>query len=117
MKAGKGAVLAVGVLLACACAAQPQQAERRPPSRPEQLCPEVTQAAIAAYRAGRFGRLERLDTSLDGAPPAAHPVERKHKLDGVFEALYLDCGKKTAYIERRGGVADITYWFGPFALD
>jgi hypothetical protein len=114
MNALKLAMLLPGMLFALSCAAaEPPRAEE-----PRKLCPELTEAAIAAYRAGKFALTGRMIGDIDEpAPPGAHAVEGGRKLDGVAELLYLDCGKKAAYIMRRGAVADFTYWFGPYALN
>ena len=38
------------------------------------------------------------------------------QLDGTFHSLFVQCETRHAYIAKRGGVIDITYWYGPFAL-
>jgi hypothetical protein len=114
MNALKFGMLLPAVLFASSCAA----AEPPEVDAPKKLCPELAEAAITAYRAGKFALAGRMIGDIDEpAPPGAHLVEGGRKLDGAAELLYLDCGKKAAYIMRRGGVADFTYWFGPYALN
>lgn len=48
-----------------------------------------------------------------GSHPAGAPMLR---MDGTRNFLYVNCEAREAYIAQRGGVIDITYWFGPFVL-
>lgn len=43
-------------------------------------------------------------------------VPRSPQLDGTFRSLFVNCETRQAYVAKRGGVIDITYWYGPFGL-
>lgn len=50
-------------------------------------------------------------------PLGSHPAERMARQpDGTFHSLFVNCETRQAYIAKRGGVIDISYWFGPFDL-
>jgi len=50
-------------------------------------------------------------------PLGSYPAGRmERQLDGTFHTLFVNCETRLAYIAKRGGVIDITYWFGPFDL-
>lgn len=110
----KFALLLSGMVFGAHCAA----AEPPQPEESRKTCPELAERAIAAHKAGKFVLTGRMMGGIDEpAPPGVQAVDGGRRLDGVAQVLYLDCGRKTAYIMRRGGVADFTYWFGPYALN
>jgi len=37
-------------------------------------------------------------------------------MDGTRRRLFVDCVTRQAYVSQRGGVIDVTYWYGPYAL-
>lgn len=45
---------------------------------------------------------------------AASPASLQ--MDGTLRTLFINCETRQAYVSKRGGVIDITYWYGPFAL-
>lgn len=50
-------------------------------------------------------------------PYGSHPAGPLiRQLDGTFRSLYVNCETRQAYVSKRGGVIDITYWYGPFVL-
>lgn len=50
-------------------------------------------------------------------PAGSHPAgARVRQLDGTFRSLFVNCETRQAYVAKRGGVIDITYWYGPFGL-
>lgn len=51
------------------------------------------------------------------APLGSHPAGiGRAQLDGTYRSLFVDCETRQAYVSKRGGVVDVTYWFGPFGL-
>ena len=48
-----------------------------------------------------------------GSRLAGKPVPQ---MDGTARSLYVNCETRQAYVSKRGGVIDITYWYGPFGL-
>jgi hypothetical protein len=38
----------------------------------------------------------------------------RRQLDGSFASLFINCQNRQAYVSLRGGLADITDWYGPF---
>ena len=48
-----------------------------------------------------------------GSHRAGEPVPQ---MDGTARSLYVNCKTRQAYVSKRGGVIDITYWYGPFGL-
>ncbi|MBQ5947041.1 hypothetical protein [Massilia sp. ST3] len=90
-------------------------------------CPEHSGEAIAAYRSGKFQLIGKGIDAVEAPKPPASPDDRsvpiahlapvgaqavdlRSRLDGTSEILYLDCDKHTAYIAKRGGLADQTTW-------
>lgn len=129
-------VLAAAVLLA-ACASEPSPArlvlvpyDRATP--PDAACAALIEEAAARDLHGAFrpaaARLVEPEPRPSGAaaPPAtpgrlvpagSHPARTMQRaLDGTFHSLFVDCAARRAWVSRRGGVADLTYWFGPFAI-
>jgi len=50
-------------------------------------------------------------------PYGSHPAgARSPQLDGTLRSLFVNCETRQAYVSKRGGVIDITYWYGPFGL-
>ena len=50
-------------------------------------------------------------------PLGSHPTGLlAPQLDGTFRSLFVNCETRQAYVSKRGGVIDITYWYGPFGL-
>lgn len=50
-------------------------------------------------------------------PAGSHPVELPMPaFDNTFTLMYVNCTTRQAWFSRRGGAADVSYWFGPFAL-
>lgn len=50
-------------------------------------------------------------------PFGSHPADvPARQLDGTLRALFVNCETRQAYVSKRGGVIDITYWYGPFGL-
>ena len=50
-------------------------------------------------------------------PYGSHPAgDARAQLDGTFRALFVNCETRQAYVSKRGGVIDITYWYGPFTI-
>lgn len=50
-------------------------------------------------------------------PIGSHPAgQAQLQMDGTSRGLFVNCETRQAYVAKRGGVIDITYWYGPFAL-
>lgn len=50
-------------------------------------------------------------------PYGSHPAgAASPQLDGTYRSLFVNCETRQAYVSKRGGVIDITYWYGPFGL-
>ena len=50
-------------------------------------------------------------------PYGSHPAsEAVLLMDGTRRSLFVNCETRQAYVSKRGGVIDITYWYGPYAL-
>lgn len=59
----------------------------------------------------------RANPSVIQVPLGSHPAGRMARQpDGTFHSLFVNCDTHQAYIAKRGGVIDISYWFGPFDL-
>lgn len=123
----------VGLVMALAwlagCASTPPVlvlAEYRADAPPDAACAALIDQALDRELHGAFSLVARelATRTAPGAAPerrlaplGSHPAGAPRRgLDGTFRALFVDCDTRLAYVARRGGVADITYWFGPFAL-
>ena len=136
MIASRTGLLAMAVLLA-GCATAPQESlmlvEYVESAPPDTACAAMLERAAARDAANGFDTLGRQIEQVHAAPtngithdparsrrlvpagasPAGQPWRR---MDGTIQSLYVDCAARKAYVSRRGGIADVTYWFGPFRL-
>lgn len=59
----------------------------------------------------------RANPQMPLAPIGSHPAgPSSQQMDGTWRTLFVDCEKHQAYVSKRGGVIDITYWYGPYAF-
>lgn len=50
-------------------------------------------------------------------PIGSHPAgAARQQMDNTSRRLFVNCETRQAYVSKRGGVTDITYWYGPFVL-
>jgi len=135
---GHVAVLAAFVLSACA-AKKPEPVVQPPlvlgeraTAPPSEACGSLIGQAVERDAEGGFKLTGMLNTNtyprpgqsqVRASPDAplvpygSHPAgARSPQLDGTFRSLFVNCETRQAYVAKRGGVIDITYWYGPFGL-
>lgn len=93
---------------------------------PDHACVDLIRQAVARDAQREFKLAGMLNTNTPRARPmpemplipfgghrAGAPVPQ---MDGTARSLYVNCETRQAYVSKRGGVIDITYWYGPFGL-
>lgn len=134
---GGGAMAALAaILLLGACASKPAPArvvlgpaDRGAPAGA--ACAALIEQAVARDLRGAFrpaatniaevvrptGAAAHSHTPASLVPVGSYRAgATRRELDGTFHSLFVDCGARRAWVSRRGGVADLTYWFGPFTI-
>lgn len=121
------------VLGACASAEPPPVVqpplvlgEHMEDAPPDDACTDLIRQAVARDAQREFKLAGMLNTNTSRARPmpemplipfggyrASAPVPQ---MDGTARSLYVNCETRQAYVSKRGGVIDITYWYGPFGL-
>ena len=136
MKTPRSACIAIALCLG-ACATPKQEpvmlvgyVEEAPP---DVACATLMQDAVARTLANGFSLVGNPAQTVRGTAPAGaarEQVRNRHlvpagsrpagltrrRMDGTFQSLYVNCAARKAYISKRGGLTDATYWFGPFLL-
>ena len=93
---------------------------------PDPACAGLIERAVARDGQGGFKLAGMLNTNTDPKqghskglliPLGSHPTGLlTPQLDGTYRSLFVNCETRQAYVSKRGGVIDITYWYGPFGL-
>ena len=116
-------LIPAALVLGASANAEPQPVVAPPPVLGEQLddappdpaCADLIRQALARDAQREFtlaGMLNRSPLPLGGHRASAPALQ----MDGTARSLFVNCETRQAYVSKRGGVIDITYWYGPFGL-